>query len=1045
MARSTRDDASFSENKDQKYRYWCFISYSHHEKHIAVPLQRFLENYTPPGPLRTTITPPAGLGVALRPVFRDETELGAASSLTDALHDALTDSYALVVLCSPNAARSRWVDEEIRLFRALGREQRVFLMLIEGEPNVDLNGPYAHLECLPPALRRSDRGEEPLAADLRGGKPAFKSGALRLAAGLWGVTLDELVHRHRRRQRQQLAAAATLGLTVTLLGGVAAVRVAADRTIAQTIGDARAEAAARRPRSAEALLKKAPTWAVEASGASIRRAAQELKRSLGFSAGDLPEPRFGYSGRDTAYFGQPQVSGDGRRIAITESRASIADNPENTWISVYDVDSGQEVAHLTGREAGLQAHLNRDGTVVVYTSGDELVFVGVDLNKEISRFQSLEEGNLIFFALPSLDRVVAFAEGGASLYVLDMTTGNAVDTLASPDGSAIRVLGIQDDNGALAHGTALFNSGALQLVDLKAGGARQIEVPADESATGIVWTSSTRDAALVLFESGNLGYLRGSTASLDIVAPPVAVASVVSLSPSRFAVVNASSRDSLVFFSAGDGGDGTARELPEQILGIGPSGGQRSVFAITQSRRLYLVFDDEEREPVELAGGRSSPTTFVSDESHGLFAVGTTTGHYLIGRADAGVLLREGMIGNAPIVRVSLDDNGAVARVWDGEGRRIAHELRPPRIVASFPVPRFNTLHYLGEDTECPDLAWADATRRVAVRTNDGLTILDLSTLSKPRRIYDVALVNSFGGATTFAFDPSGRWLAAEADNVIIFDAETGVRAVADDPPRIPFGPTTRPTEAPYLNLTCVLPRDMTQRAPSVVWTGAYTFASADGTGYRIEVDADGQTPRIVEANTSDPPSETVDDDPNVEAVVQSPRGDRQLQIGWPGNPTVLTTSDGTHIATVKLFEFLDSAQFNRSGSRLLVASSTSGFDATGRPHGGYGLLDAFDGRVILEHRAALADASNVVFSPNGDKVLINMRTGVNSSFMGLPTYTTLLDAKTGAVFAELTQHLGASADEFRSGGYADAVFSKDGSMLVAVRHSGVIDIWNLD
>ena len=83
MASDIRNDVEEPEAEGQAYRYWCFISYSHQEKRIAGALQRFLETFMPPGALRAAITPPLGLGVALRPTFRDETELGAAGSLLD--------------------------------------------------------------------------------------------------------------------------------------------------------------------------------------------------------------------------------------------------------------------------------------------------------------------------------------------------------------------------------------------------------------------------------------------------------------------------------------------------------------------------------------------------------------------------------------------------------------------------------------------------------------------------------------------------------------------------------------------------------------------------------------------------------------------------------------------------------------------------------------------------------------------------------------------------------------------------------------------------
>ena len=59
------------------------------------------------------------------PVFRDREELPGSSDLGDNISSALEGSRYLIVVCSPNAAVSRWVNEEIKTFKAMGREDRI--------------------------------------------------------------------------------------------------------------------------------------------------------------------------------------------------------------------------------------------------------------------------------------------------------------------------------------------------------------------------------------------------------------------------------------------------------------------------------------------------------------------------------------------------------------------------------------------------------------------------------------------------------------------------------------------------------------------------------------------------------------------------------------------------------------------------------------------------------------------------------------------------------------------------------------------------------
>jgi len=212
-------------------RYRAFISYSHADAVAAAWLHRKLEGWRVPGRMRAD--DPA-LPEKLAPVFRDREELGSAGELAPQIQAALADSEALIVLCSPEAARSRWVDSEVRAFRAGGRGDRVFALIVGGEP-----GGGDVRECFPPALRES----EPLAADLRPGKDGKELALLKLIAGLLGVPLDALRQREARRRHQRMLAVTSLALVVMLVTSFLAVQASIARAAAE-----------RRQKQAEALV-----------------------------------------------------------------------------------------------------------------------------------------------------------------------------------------------------------------------------------------------------------------------------------------------------------------------------------------------------------------------------------------------------------------------------------------------------------------------------------------------------------------------------------------------------------------------------------------------------------------------------------------------------------------------------------------------------------------------------------------------------------------------------------------------------------------------
>lgn len=188
----------------------AFVSYSHADARWAADLQKFLERYRVPRQLASKFDSSR----PLRPVFRDETEL-TSGKLSDAIEGALSASAALVVVCSPAAANSKWVDAEIRRFRELHGDSRIFPVIVAGMPHAEA----AADECFPPALRGDPLSgfdtTEHLAADVR---PAGKRDAfLRIAAALLGVGFDALKRRDQQRRQLQFAGVTTIALIVAVV------------------------------------------------------------------------------------------------------------------------------------------------------------------------------------------------------------------------------------------------------------------------------------------------------------------------------------------------------------------------------------------------------------------------------------------------------------------------------------------------------------------------------------------------------------------------------------------------------------------------------------------------------------------------------------------------------------------------------------------------------------------------------------------------------------------------------------------------------------
>ncbi|MGH3530175.1 MAG: toll/interleukin-1 receptor domain-containing protein, partial [Pseudonocardiaceae bacterium] len=205
--------------------YDAFISYSHVlDGALARALQTGMEQFAKPW-YRPR---------ALR-VFRDTTNLAADPDLWRSIETALASSSWLVLMASPEAARSPWVNREVAWWQENKSPQRLLVVLTKGHFAWDDPGDGAS-EALPPALRGAF-AQEPRWVDLRWlhdvdqidqSNPQLRECVADVAAAVREVPKDELVGEHIRQHRRtmRLARGGVTALTVLLIAALVAAVVA---------------------------------------------------------------------------------------------------------------------------------------------------------------------------------------------------------------------------------------------------------------------------------------------------------------------------------------------------------------------------------------------------------------------------------------------------------------------------------------------------------------------------------------------------------------------------------------------------------------------------------------------------------------------------------------------------------------------------------------------------------------------------------------------------------------------------------------------------
>ncbi len=198
----------------------AFISYSRKDTAFALALQRALQGYAPP--FERVGTPRGRLAV-----FLDQSDL-AGTDYFEAIQRSLGCARKLIVVCSPDAAASQFVNDEIQRFVLLHGAANVVPVLWRGLPNNEAEG-RPESRAFPPALAAAL--QMPLALDYRRLDVAREKPDAAEHHSAWIGLLANLLDRPRAEIEQREARRRRARLRVVAGSVTAAVAVLASLTV----------------------------------------------------------------------------------------------------------------------------------------------------------------------------------------------------------------------------------------------------------------------------------------------------------------------------------------------------------------------------------------------------------------------------------------------------------------------------------------------------------------------------------------------------------------------------------------------------------------------------------------------------------------------------------------------------------------------------------------------------------------------------------------------------------------------------------------------
>ncbi|MDQ2636220.1 MAG: TIR domain-containing protein [Actinomycetota bacterium] len=422
-------------------RYDGFISYSHAaDGQLAPALQRALQRLAKPWYRRRSLE-----------VFRDETGLAVDPHLWGAIVRALDDAEWFLLLTSPQAAASVWVNREIDHWKAHRSIDRILPVVTDGhwEWDPEKSDFTDDSDAVPPALRGVFT-DEPRHLDLRWAREEdqldlrnsqFRNAVAEVAAPLHGRTKDEIegedVRQHRRTKRIAWSAVAALAvLTVAAVTGAGIAVYNANQAEQRRI---QAEAQRLAAQSRTELERPDLAFLLAAHGYRLHRSVQ-TEGALLTAVANLPEfkERIPVDAPVTAV----AISDAADRVWIGTTAGAVIAQSFTTGAELGRVDDqfAREVVAMVPAMAGSDAVVATDGGIVATLDGDLAVSV----------MRTPANAVTALAVQPSTGRIAAGTVAGS---VILWDTGSSEPSATFPVGTAaVTALAWTPDSGLVTAG-----------------------------------------------------------------------------------------------------------------------------------------------------------------------------------------------------------------------------------------------------------------------------------------------------------------------------------------------------------------------------------------------------------------------------------------------------------------------------------------------------------------------------------------------------------------------------------------------------------------
>jgi len=475
--------------------YDAFVSYSQStDKRLAKAIVRGLEQFAKPWKKRRSLN-----------VFLDEASLSVNADLWESIKRRLLSSANLVVLLSPEAAQSIWVNKEITtwLSQPDSPESRVFLVLTSGTLSWNQNtGDFDHVSTALPASLVGVFKSEPLHLDLRWVhqkqvKPAdlnlrnsgFRLAIARLAAAITDKELSDLesqaLAEEQRQRRLRNAAILSLFLltVVAILSAISATKSERE--------------ALRRERQAKSLTLTAESAAIKSKDSALSL----VLATEGYARADEPTSRQAQAIADAIYDfdrGTWQIYPPIRRH--DSPVLSLSFSHDGKWLATGDLDGGVRIFDPKNRQfktliesdIGFVKSLafSPDSRVLAIGGQDGSVQILETESWTLKKKRQLHDGSVVGLSFADRSRYLVTTGIDGVVAMMDLVSDSVAWKFEI--GEPLQSVHVSDDDGWIltASGSIGEPSSTIHILDMSGKLVKAIEVT--EKIVSISYSANAR-------------------------------------------------------------------------------------------------------------------------------------------------------------------------------------------------------------------------------------------------------------------------------------------------------------------------------------------------------------------------------------------------------------------------------------------------------------------------------------------------------------------------------------------------------------------------